>query len=1149
MDENSQKKLLEAISLLLEPLRLAAQSEFYLGRMVSALGWDLDQITGFPMDELAGRLNQFTSSLQRLNDNFIETPPTALMQFLEALDLAGQMFEAVREIHTILDRPDLVKPSQFEAFGRDLIEILTATYLQAAQPVLYQLGVLLTLIRGREEAPLTAPIFDAQGRMVRFPHRRSRFEFERIHDLLADPGAVLRKEYLGPDGLVTVEDAQRTADKLFPRLGMLFATLGANPIYGLKPAYGLDFGEAGNQLAAGMLTILLESDVADINFGATLALSPAERGDLGLVVIPFGNLNFSQTLADWLLTLELTAGVQAFAVGPKGLTLLAEPGTTSVQARLDAIKLPEASASAFLLGSTNGTRLEIKHFRIAGEASLSGGKQDNGLLIEIGSAALVISPGDGDSFLRDLLPSEGVRTNFDLALGWSNRQGFYFRGSANLEAQLSVQASVAGAASIDTVYLAIQTEFNDIRTTIAAAVSFKLGPVTAVVDHIGLEAVFAFPEDGGNLGVLDIDIGFKLPSLIGLLIDAGSITGGGFLQYDPENGRYAGALELEIYDISVKAIGLLDTKIPGGNPAYSFVILITTEFSPVPIGFGFTLNGVGGLAGIQRRMVVEELRKRLLQNSLDHILFPENPIRDAAWIVSDLQQVFPPAADRYVFGPMATIGWGQPALLEGELGILLELPAPARLVLLGQFRLALPRKDKAIIELNLDLIGEIDQDRRRIALDGRLRDSRVASFPIEGEMAMRLVGGDEPNFALSIGGFHPDYRPPADFPKLKRVTIPIGLDDNPRLTITGYLALTSNTLQIGAAGELYAEAGWFNIKGEAGFNALFTFSPFSFETDLFGRVSLRKGETVLAALKLEATLSGPTPYHAFGEVCLEIRWAPDICVGFDEQFGPDEQVGLPRVDPWPLLLAAVQNLESWSSVRPAGLFRGATLAGLPGGSRGILLEPAGGVTLRQTVVPLNRRITKFGEAQPPPGSDRFDLTLAGDNWSLVQDFFAPAQFEQLRDDEKLSRPSFERMDAGITFAQSAVGHGTAVGTQIEYETRIIDSAFESRLDPRRYLPGLELQMASLSRSAAANAPLRQSGRPKFTPLQPVPPLAALDEERFVVASTLDLSQRPEIAFATSKGAAYQALADYLAAHPNEQGRLEVFALDELAEEA
>ena len=92
-------------------------------------------------------------------------------------------------------------------------------------------------------------------------------------------------------------------------------------------------------------------------------------------------------------------------------------------------------------------------------------------------------------------------------------------------------------------------------------------------------------------------------------------------------------------------------------------------------------------------------------------------------------------------------------------------------------------------------------------------------------------------------------------------------------------------------------------------------------------------------------------------------------------------------------------------------------------------------------------------------------------------------------------------------------------------------------------------MANVGRGAAANDTLRQSGKGKFRPPKPRAPLASLAEERFVVVSTRDLTRRPEIASASSKGAALQALDDYLAAHPEEQGRLEVFALDELAGEA
>src|SRR5262249_42668187 len=161
----------------------------------------------------------------------------------------------------------------------------------------------------------------------------------------------------------------------------------------------------------------------------------------------------------------------------------------------------------------------------------------------------------------------------------------------------------------------------------------------------------------------------------------------------------------------------------------------------------FTLNGIGGLAGVHRRVDTDVLRLRMRDGSLDHILFAEDPVANAPAIASDLQVVFPPTPNRYVFGPMALIGWATPPILDAKIGILLEIPEPARILILAQIHAALPRADHALIELNLDVLGEIDLHRQRIAIDGRLRDSRVVSFPIEGEMAMRMQGGSSPNFA------------------------------------------------------------------------------------------------------------------------------------------------------------------------------------------------------------------------------------------------------------------------------------------------------------------------------------------------------------------------------------------------------------------
>ena len=59
------------------------------------------------------------------------------------------------------------------------------------------------------------------------------------------------------------------------------------------------------------------------------------------------------------------------------------------------------------------------------------------------------------------------------------------------------------------------------------------------VDRIGvlLKADLAFPDEGGNLGPLDLDVGFKPPNGVGLSLDGGGFSGGGFLYLDIRQGR------------------------------------------------------------------------------------------------------------------------------------------------------------------------------------------------------------------------------------------------------------------------------------------------------------------------------------------------------------------------------------------------------------------------------------------------------------------------------------------------------------------------------------------------------------------------------------------------------------------------------------
>ncbi|MDR4473132.1 MAG: hypothetical protein MRJ92_10985 [Nitrospira sp.] len=78
---------------------------------------------------------------------------------------------------------------------------------------------------------------------------------------------------------------------------------------------------------------------------------------------------------------------------------------------------------------------------------------------------------------------------------------------------------------------------------------------------------------------------------------------------------------------------------------------------------GFTLTGIGGLVALHRTVRTRMLRDGLKTGTLNSVLFPPDPLRNAPQIFSDLRwRCHAPTAGRHVFGPMVQTALGQPYL-------------------------------------------------------------------------------------------------------------------------------------------------------------------------------------------------------------------------------------------------------------------------------------------------------------------------------------------------------------------------------------------------------------------------------------------------------------------------------------------------------
>jgi hypothetical protein len=745
--------------------------------------------------------------------------------------------------------------------------------------------------------------------------------------------------------------------------------------------------------------------------------------------------------------ISLTIGVDA----PDAFAFLGDgnldfPGSTDAGLSLK-LKHKSAGEDKAIIGSPEGTHLLFGQTELEGKLSF----KDYSIKAGTKKSSLTIAGQDADSFIRKTLPSGKIKIDFSLLLGYSQNRGFFIEGGAGFLVAIPLHKEI-GPLNLQTLTIGFKAGYKEVaQIDLEASLAFSLtlGPLTAVVDRIGLASGVAFPVEDGNVGKANIDFDFKPPNGVGLAVDGGAIRGGGFLSFEPDLSRYAGVLELTFSEtVSLKAIGLLTTKMPDGSDGFSLLIIISAEFQAIQLGFGFTLNGVGGLLGLNRTVKIDVLRQGIKNNALTSVLFPTDIVANAPRIISDLRQIFPPESGKFVFGPMAKLGWGTPTLITIELGLIIEVPEPVRIALLGVVKAILPEERSAILKFQVNFIGAWEQDKRLISFDAGLFDSRLLAFPLAGDLAFRLKYGDEANFLYTVGGFHPAYTPPPlALPDIVRLSLSLTSGNNPRLTLQLYYAITSNTVQFGAKIELMAKAWKFSIHGFLAMDALFQFSPFYFIVGISGGVAVKAGSSVLFSIGLKLSLSGPTPWNAKGKASFKILFVK-IKVRFNKTWGEDRDTTLPDTAVMPLLTQALNDSGNWEARLPA---RNQLLVSLREmknlNQNDIVAHPAGVLTVKQKIVPLDMTIDRFGQ-QRPSDAKRFTIKkVYSDTFEFkkttAQEQFAPAQFEDMSDAQKLSRKSFENMPAGVTASaqDNSLQSSRVVPRKVGYETIILDTRF------------------------------------------------------------------------------------------------------------
>ena len=241
--------------------------------------------------------------------------------------------------------------------------------------------------------------------------------------------------------------------------------------------------------------------------------------------------------------------------------------------------------------------------------------------------------------------------------------------------------------------------------------------------------------------------------------------------------------------------------------------------------------------------------------------------------------------------------------------------------------------------------------------------------------------------------------------------------------------------------QLHAAAGPLAVDGWFGFDALgdWVHSP-QLSLEIAAGLSLSFDGSPLMEVNIDILAEGWERWHVHGYVSLSLLFVTfSLPIEYHDP-DPATVVPPPTADPLKLVRDALSAADAWSAPPPAA---SAVVALRPRGGTAIAAHPLAVVSCRQGVVPLGLQVTHVGNQvlTAPATVDVSGLSLAGataTDVAPVTEQFAAGQFLDLSDSERLSRPSFEPMRAGVAAGGTAVDAGNATVVATTYKTVVVD---------------------------------------------------------------------------------------------------------------
>ncbi|MCW2811810.1 MAG: hypothetical protein JWP61_2268 [Friedmanniella sp.] len=530
----------------------------------------------------------------------------------------------------------------------------------------------------------------------------------------------------------------------------------------------------------------------------------------------------------------------------------------------------------------------------------------------------------------------------------------------------------------------------------------QLGPLYVAVTSPAVQ--LADPASGTLIA-----LGPMPPDAFQARLEAGPVLGNGALRV--QNHAVAGLINARIGPVEVAALASL-ARTPAGGP--SFLAVFAAGFTPgLQLGFGFQIGRIGGVVGVERAIDREAMARKLRDGTLAGVLFPLDLGSGALAALTAIDQLVPPRSGSAVVGPTFRLSWLEVAgagFASVDLAVLIQVPGPV-IALVGSVRAGIPGLT-ALLRLRADILGVIDFPARTATVDASLVDSgALGIFTIYGDLAFAQSWGESPYTVLSIGGFYPGWSPePARIRPLNRLGMSLDLPlPGIRIRAEGYLAATSNTLQLGGRLEAGIDAGIASISGYIGLDALIQFTPFHFTAEVAAGLDVKFLGMTFAGIRLEGKIDGPGPVTLHGKVTVEtflkdLEWEDTFVFG-----RPDSPPAVPRRRAVDVLVAAEfapTNVRALGGQDPSVVLTTPDRQG-----DFAVLAPLSGLVWSQHRVPLGLAVDRIDGT--PLGDVQTVTATAPAQTGVGRDRFAPGSFLTLTKAQSLATPTYDLLTSGV----------------------------------------------------------------------------------------------------------------------------------------